>query len=229
MNKTPSAATARPTGVKSNIAKVPAPVVSRKPETIRFGGVPIRVVMPPRIEPNASGISTRPGGNPCFAATWMATGMSKASVPTLFMKAESSAPSPVSTAMVTVGPDEEGIRRRVTASIAPVVEQAAAQHQHTGHRDHRRMAESGKRSGSRHQTGQHAGKQAADGHHVVTPFAPQKHHHRDGKDDQDGQLIEVHLLKKVRAIAELDMTSLECARALRNTLPARCSLSVVLG
>ncbi len=53
-----------------------------------FGGVPIMVVMPPRMLPNASGISISAGDRCCFLAVAMATGSIKASAPTLFIKAE---------------------------------------------------------------------------------------------------------------------------------------------
>ncbi len=121
MKATPASATARPTGVKSNIAKLPALVCSRKPDTIRFGGVPISVVMPPNSEPKASGISTLPGGSFSFWAAWMATGISSASAPTLFMKADSKAASPVTAAMVMVGPASAGSTRCASASTAPEV------------------------------------------------------------------------------------------------------------
>ena len=59
-----------------------------------LGGVPISVTSPPRIDPNATGISSRDGGSPFIRATCMATGIISASAPTLFMNMESSAASP---------------------------------------------------------------------------------------------------------------------------------------
>ena len=56
-----------------------------------------------------------------WIAIWMATGINRARVPTLFMKAESTVPRTVRAAMETVGPDEDGIRRLVNTSMAPVV------------------------------------------------------------------------------------------------------------
>ena len=57
----PAALSARPVGAKSNSRKR-APVASaRNAEISRFGGVPIRVVMPPSRVANDSGISSRPG------------------------------------------------------------------------------------------------------------------------------------------------------------------------
>ena len=56
-----------------------------------LGGVPIIVVSPPRMEPKASGISTRDGGTPPFCAVTRATGMRSARAPTLFMNADATA------------------------------------------------------------------------------------------------------------------------------------------
>ena len=95
--------------------------LSRKPAMIRFGGVPMRVVVPPRMEPKASGMSTLPGGSRSRPASWMATGMSRASAPTLFMKPDSTAASVTSAPMLTVGPALAGSTTRVSASTAPEV------------------------------------------------------------------------------------------------------------
>ncbi len=56
-----------------------------------LGGVPINVVMPPRIEPNETGISSMAGEMPALCAALIATGMSSARAPTLFMKPDSTA------------------------------------------------------------------------------------------------------------------------------------------
>ena len=121
MKATPTTATAAPTGVKSNMPKLPSPDPARKPDTIRLGGVPIRVVMPPRIEPKATGIRMRPGGMPSRFATWMATGMSSARAPTLFMKPDITAARIVSAPIMTVGPPDRGSRVLVSTSTAPDV------------------------------------------------------------------------------------------------------------
>ncbi len=119
VNTTPEAATARPTGVKSNMVKLPMPFCARKPETIRLGGVPTMVVMPPRMDAKARGMRTRPGGNSRRAATCSAMGMSSARAPTLFMKPESTAAMPASAATVRVRPADDGTMRRTRASTAP--------------------------------------------------------------------------------------------------------------
>ena len=67
-------------------------------ETMMFGDVPIRVMMPPSSEPDASGISTRDGGFSVRRATWSAIGMKIASAPMFFMNAESAVTAEASTA-----------------------------------------------------------------------------------------------------------------------------------
>lgn len=110
-----------PARPKSNIAKPPwSDWLARKPEMIRLGGVPIRVVVPPRMEAKASGISSLPGGSARRPAICTATGINSASAPTLFMKADSTAASTHSAAMLSVGPAPPGSTRRVRASTAPV-------------------------------------------------------------------------------------------------------------
>ena len=116
----PMTATDRPMGVKSNIEKLPAPLWALKLETIKLGGVPMSVVIPPKIVPKASGISTRPGGKSSRLASCKAIGMSKAIAPTLFMKPESSAPRPTSAAKLTVVPALAGIVCLTSTSTAPV-------------------------------------------------------------------------------------------------------------
>ena len=120
-NRIPAPATASPTGVKSNMPKLSAPDCARNPETIRFGGVPMSVVMPPRIVPNDNGIRTLPGGSSCLAAIWMAIGISSAMAPTLFMNADSAAPRPVSAAIASIGPAPRGRIVRARASTTPVL------------------------------------------------------------------------------------------------------------
>lgn len=54
-------------------------------------------------------------------AIWIATGISNASAPTLFMKAESTVARPVSAAIDSMGPALPGNTTRVSASTAPEV------------------------------------------------------------------------------------------------------------
>ncbi len=96
------------------------PASWRKPETIRFGGVPISVIVPPRMEPKANGISTRPGGKSWRPAVCSATGINSASAPTLFMKPDSTAPSAVRAKILSVGPASAGSSLRLSMSTAPV-------------------------------------------------------------------------------------------------------------
>ncbi len=64
-----------------------------------LGGVPIMVIMPPRIEAKDSGMSDRDGLRPAFFAACISTGMSSASAATLFMIADSAAARPDMIAM----------------------------------------------------------------------------------------------------------------------------------
>ncbi len=157
---------------------------------IGFGGVPMRVVVPPRMELKASGMSTLPGSW-SRPAGWMATGMSRASAPTLFMKPDSTAASATSAdahGRAGLGRQHHpGERVHRARGLQP-----AAEHEHAGHRDHGRVTEPGKGLVGRHQPGHHAGEQRTGGHHVVAPPAPEKHGHRGHEDDEDVDLAGRH-------------------------------------
>ncbi|MCY1451621.1 hypothetical protein D9M71_684960 [compost metagenome] len=86
-----------------------------------MGGVPISVVMPPRIEAKDSGISTLPGASRCFAAICRAIGINSARAPTLFMKLDSTAASTSSASRLALGPTPPGSRRCARMSTAPLV------------------------------------------------------------------------------------------------------------
>ena len=117
MKTRPAAATPRPTGAKSNMAKLAPVACSRKLAMMMFGGVPIRVIRPPRSEAKLSGISRRLTGLPLALALMIATGSSRASAPTLFMKAEQTAARPVSTMMCSVGLPLKGRSSRTASSV----------------------------------------------------------------------------------------------------------------
>ena len=82
-----------PTGAKSNIWNGSPSESLRNSAMMMFGGVPINVIMPPRMEAKDSAISDRDGLRPAFLAACKSTGMSNASAATLFMTAESAAAS----------------------------------------------------------------------------------------------------------------------------------------
>ena len=89
-----------------------------------FGGVPIRVTMPPRIDAKASGMSTSRGGRSFRRQASSAAGISSASAPTLFMKPDSPAASAESTLTCPVcDPDALRIRRAIP-SAAPETDSA---------------------------------------------------------------------------------------------------------
>ncbi len=57
-----------------------------------FGGVPIRVVIPPSIVANDSGMRMRLGLEPCRRAVAIASGINIASAPTLLTNPDNTAP-----------------------------------------------------------------------------------------------------------------------------------------
>ena len=59
----------------------------------------MRVIIPPRSDANASGIRNSEGGCPLRWDTRIATGSSRLTAPTLFMKAERNAVMPASAAI----------------------------------------------------------------------------------------------------------------------------------
>ena len=77
-----------------------------------FGGVPIRVVIPPSSEPKEIGMRSWLGGRLLAFAALIATGSIRASAPTLFMKAESIMVTPVSAATCSAGKWRLGRRAR---------------------------------------------------------------------------------------------------------------------
>ena len=66
---------------------------------IIFGGVPIIVIIPPKILAKAKGIKIMLGERFCFIAVLSATGSIKASAPTLFIIAEQIVATPLKLAM----------------------------------------------------------------------------------------------------------------------------------
>ncbi|MNQ87292.1 hypothetical protein D3C85_1025100 [compost metagenome] len=70
--------------------------------------------------------------------------------------------------------------------------QAVAQHQHAGDGDHRRVAETAEGLLVRHQPGQHAGQQGAEGDHVVTPATPDEQPDGGDEDGEEQALVLGH-------------------------------------
>ena len=89
-----------------------------------LGGVPIRVIRPPRMVPNDSGISNSAGGRSDFLAASMVAGISSASAPMLFMNADSTAPTPDSRPICAVRLRTGGSITAVNRSIAPDTDSA---------------------------------------------------------------------------------------------------------
>ena len=84
-----------------------------------LGGVPISVAMPPRMVAKLSGISDSEGERPALRAVWMSTGISNASAATLFMKADSTAPTPPISAIWPPSRRELSTSVRVIRNTAP--------------------------------------------------------------------------------------------------------------
>jgi len=84
-----------------------------------LGGVPIMVVMPPRMVAKDSGIRVSAGERFARRAACMSTGMSSARAATLFMKAESAAPTAPMIAMWAGSERPAPAIWRVSISMAP--------------------------------------------------------------------------------------------------------------
>ena len=84
-----------------------------------FGGVPISVTIPPRIEANEIGIRVSAGLRLALRAAWMSSGISSASAATLFIAVDSAAERLAMMPMCACRPREASSTRRASRSIAP--------------------------------------------------------------------------------------------------------------
>ena len=84
-----------------------------------FGGVPIRVTMPPRIEAKESGISVRAGLRLARWAACISMGMSNASAATLFIMLESAAETNAMSPTCFVKLRDESTSLLASMSMAP--------------------------------------------------------------------------------------------------------------
>ncbi len=85
-----------------------------------FGGVPIRVTMPPRIEANEIGIRESAGLRFALRAAWMSSGIRRASAATLFIIVDNAAERVAMMPMCAARPREASSTRRASRSMAPV-------------------------------------------------------------------------------------------------------------
>ena len=76
-----------PTGVNEKNESGSYPAAERVSLTIRFGGVPIRVIMPPMLLANARGMRSLPEVMPALFARLTTIGSIRATVPVLLTKA----------------------------------------------------------------------------------------------------------------------------------------------
>ncbi len=83
-----------PTGAKSNILKGSPSASLRYSAMTMFGGVPINVIMPPRMDAKDRAMRESDGLRLLFFAAWRSSGISNASAATLFMTADSDAARP---------------------------------------------------------------------------------------------------------------------------------------
>ncbi len=115
------------------------------------------------------------------------------------------------------------------------IEQAAAEHQHRGHRNHRRMPQAGEYLLGRHHAGQRAGQQCREGDQVVAPAIPDKQHQRRRQHTKDDQLFAGHVLhlrsartpRRIGAgvgAAKIMGTVIASARARRAAVPSHWGL-----
>ena len=119
MNITPASAVTAPTGEKSNMPKGSPSACSRKLAMMMFGGVPISVIMPPRIDANDSGIRLNRTLRLAFFAACMSIGINSASAATLFITADSIADTPAITLICMNNDRPPSITWRAINSIAP--------------------------------------------------------------------------------------------------------------
>ena len=118
-NRTPTRATTKPTGAKSNIRKGLPSASSRTVATTILGGVPISVTIPPRIVAKDSGISVRLGLRSPFRAASRSTGIRSDSAATLFMTADNRPPTPDISPIWAPIPLTPATHTRAIASTTP--------------------------------------------------------------------------------------------------------------
>jgi hypothetical protein len=87
-----------------------------------FGGVPMRVTMPQTMVAKDSGMRVSAGLRLAFEAASMSTGISSASAATLFITADSAAPTPPSMPMWAVTLRDGSTTYRAISSMAPEFE-----------------------------------------------------------------------------------------------------------
>ena len=104
------------------------------------------VAMPPRIVPNASGISSREVLTPAFLAAPEAAGSSTAAAAMLFMNSDKNAPAIITITIREQFASPAGTQQNVADLIGHARSlQGFGQHENRDDRDHRRPAEPGKR------------------------------------------------------------------------------------
>ncbi len=112
---------ASPTGVKLKKLNADSPREVSSLLTATLGGVPISVSMPPKSEPNESGMSKRLGRTLASLARLNATGNMMATVPVELMNADKTALLNISSSMSRLGSCPALLlKKRPTLSATPV-------------------------------------------------------------------------------------------------------------
>jgi hypothetical protein len=115
----PTTETARPTGAKSNMEKGSPSARARYCAMTMLGGVPISVIMPPRMVAKESGIRVSAAARFALAAASRSSGIRSASAATLLMTADSAAPTTAMTPIWTGKARSGATTRRAMRSTAP--------------------------------------------------------------------------------------------------------------
>ena len=108
-----------PTGAKSNIRNGAPKASLRNSATMILGGVPISVIIPPRIEANDKGINDKAGLLLAFFAACISTGINNASAATLFIIADKPAASAAITLMCAPNLRVPEMTYLASSSMAP--------------------------------------------------------------------------------------------------------------
>mgnify|MGYP007091939987 CR=1 FL=1 len=115
----PTTETISPTGVKSNMENGAPSASCRYCAMTMLGGVPISVIMPPRMVANDSGIRVSDTARLAFFATSMSSVIRSASAATLLITADSAAPATAITEIWTGSGRSGATTKRAISSTAP--------------------------------------------------------------------------------------------------------------
>ncbi len=157
-----------------------------------LGGVPINVIRPLSSEPNASGISNAEGGLLARLASRIATGMSRASAPTLFMKLDITATAGEQRHLLSgCIPASAQLSRQLVHEAG--ILQPSAYDQDACHRNHRRVAETAESVARRDDLDQCQRQQRKDRDHIVAQATREEQNQCEQQHAEDGRLVRGHI------------------------------------